>query len=34
MIHLWQDQHGLPMDHGESFENWRKPCFDYNGLEV
>lgn len=34
MIHQWQAQNGLPMNHGNTFSKWRKTCRLLTGLEV
>lgn len=32
MIHQWQIESGLPMDHGRSFKQWETPCELLTGL--
>lgn len=34
MVHQWQDQNGLDMDHGKTFEQWRDLCRSCTGLEL
>jgi hypothetical protein len=32
MIHQWQYENSLPMDHGRSFAQWESPCQLLTGL--
>ena len=32
MIHQWQHENGLPMDHGRSFKQWEGQCLLLTGL--
>lgn len=34
MVHQWQFENGLELDHGDSFEQWREPCRLLTGLEL
>lgn len=34
MVHLWQFQMGLDMNHGRSFKPWEKKCKRLTGLSV
>lgn len=34
MVHQWQFEQGLPMDHGPTFEQWRHPCLSCTGLSL
>ena len=34
MIHQWQYENGLPMNHGNTFSKWRKTCRLRTGLLV
>jgi hypothetical protein len=33
MIHQWQYENALPMDHGRSFIQWEIPCRQLTGLQ-
>lgn len=33
MIHQWQHEHKLPMNHGMSFKQWETPCHLLSGLQ-
>ena len=34
MVHQWQHESGLPVDHGPAFENWKATCFARTGLHI
>lgn len=34
MVHQWQDENRLPIDHGPAFEQWRTECFARTGLTI
>ena len=34
MVHQWQSESGLPMDHGRSFSQWRTQCKLLTGLPL
>lgn len=34
MVHQWQHESKLPMDHGRSFTQWEEPCTRLTGLSL
>jgi hypothetical protein len=34
MVHQWQLESKLPMDHGRSFKQWETPCLELTGLPL
>jgi len=34
MVHQWQAEQGLCMDHGATFEQWRAVCLSCTGLSL
>lgn len=34
MVHQWQHENNLPVNHGPAFEQWRTECFARTGLTI
>ena len=34
MVHQWQYENDIEMDHGPTFEQWRMPCLSCTGLSL
>lgn len=34
MVHQWQHERGLDMDHSSTYTQWRSRCFDITGLHI
>lgn len=34
MVHQWQHESRLPLDHGRSFKQWEEPCYLLTGLRL
>lgn len=34
MVHQWQHESGLPMNHGRSYKQWKRPCRLLTGLSL